>query len=70
MHGTIMLKSLNIPVHWSTREFLSTGSNNDFSYFSFHCIYIYDKIFTRPNGIFTHLGRVDIDFFYLCSAVK
>ena len=27
--------------------------------------HVYNEIFTRPNGIFTHLGRVDIDFFYL-----
>ena len=25
--------------------------------------YVYDEIFTRPNGIFTRLGRVDVDFF-------
>ena len=31
--------------------------------------YAYNEIFTRPNGIFTHLGRVDVDFFLLsrCS---
>ena len=24
--------------------------------------YVYNEIFTRLNGIFTHLGRVDVDF--------
>ena len=28
---------------------------------------VYYEIFTRPNGIFTRLGRVDVDFFYLCE---
>ena len=27
--------------------------------------YVYNEIFTRPNTIFTRLGRVDVDFFYL-----
>ena len=27
--------------------------------------YVYNEIFTRPNGIFARLGRVDVDFFYL-----
>ena len=29
-------------------------------------LYVYNEIFTRLNGIFTHLGRMDLDFFYLC----
>ena len=28
-----------------------------------HFAYVYNEIFTCPNGIFTHLGWVDIDFF-------
>ena len=27
--------------------------------------YVYREIFTCPNGIFTCLGRGDIDFFYI-----
>ena len=27
--------------------------------------YVYNEIFTRPNGIFTCLWRVNVDFFYL-----
>ena len=27
--------------------------------------YVYNEIFIRPNGIFTRLGQVDIDFFFL-----
>ena len=25
--------------------------------------YVYNEIFTHPNGIFTRLGGVDVDFF-------
>ena len=25
--------------------------------------YVYNEFFTYPNGIFSHLGRVDVDFF-------
>ena len=32
---------------------------------SLYISYVYNEIFTRPNGIFIHLGRVDIAFFYL-----
>ena len=28
--------------------------------------YVYNEIITCPNGIFTHLGRVDVDIFNLC----
>ena len=31
--------------------------------------YVYSEIFTRPNGIFTRLGRVDVDFFLPLSFV-
>ena len=30
-----------------------------------YIVYVNIEIFTRPNGIFTRLGRVDVDFFYL-----
>ena len=33
--------------------------------------YVYNEIFTRPNGIFTCLEQVNIDFFfYLCFSQK
>ena len=36
----------------------------------FLCIaYVYDEIFTRLNDIFTRLGWMDFDFFYLCKHV-
>ena len=57
-------------IQWSTRKFLSTHPNRDFSYFSIHCICIYNEILTRPNGIFTRLGWVDVDFFYLYDCDK
>ena len=34
-----------------------------------HFAYVYNEIFTCPNGIFTRLGRVDIDFFFTSGLV-
>ena len=52
-------------MEWSTWKLLSTRMNNDFSYFSIK-IHIYNKIFTRRNDIFTHLGC----WFFSTSAIK
>ena len=30
-----------------------------------YIVYVYNEIFTPKNGIFTCLGWVDVDFFYL-----
>ena len=29
--------------------------------------YVYNEFSTRPNGIFTRLGRMDVDFLYHCD---
>ena len=43
-------------LQWSTRKFLSTRPNNDFSYFSIHCIRIW-RIFHSSQWDFHPSGR-------------
>ena len=64
-HHEATLKAMGKIGQWYTWKFLSTHLNNDFSYI---LLYIYTlhmylmKFSLRPNGIFTRLGWVDVDF--------
>ena len=50
---------------WSSRTFYQLVWMIILAIF-LYIAYVYNQIFSHPNGIFTHLGWVDIDFFYLC----